>query len=253
MENQAELLRQLAQPFPPEMMTWKPGATKGDKCMALAYGDFRAYMKRLDELFGFEWSVRYQPWQQERIICELTILGVTRSSTGEYDKQDEQSNIEGSVAEAMAFKRACAMFGLGRYLYDLPSTWVEFDPATKKITTQGQAKLMATYNIYYSKAMAQKAPQPTQASKVEREGTNGRDNPFNDTELLKMLDHLNALGEELYAERWPQVRGYNVERVSGGATTSSDKLTTEQLQKLIAGMEKLKSKQSEANIEMVTA
>jgi hypothetical protein len=30
-------------------------------------------------------------------------------------------------AEAQAFKRACSCFGLGRYFYDLPRTWVDLD------------------------------------------------------------------------------------------------------------------------------
>jgi hypothetical protein len=69
-----------------------------------------------------------------------------------------------------------------------------------------------------------------------------------DTQLLKLLDHLNALGEELYAEQWAQVRERNVKRISGGATTSSDKLPTEQLQKLIAGMKKLRSERQNAPV-----
>ena len=32
-----------------------------------------------------------------------------------------------TAAEAQAFKRACACFGLGRYLYDLAGSWVDLD------------------------------------------------------------------------------------------------------------------------------
>ena len=31
-------------------------------------------------------------------------------------------------ADAQAFKRACSCFGLGRYFYDFPATWVDLDP-----------------------------------------------------------------------------------------------------------------------------
>lgn len=176
-----ELLERLSQPFPPEAVTWKPGNTTkdGSKCMAMAYGDLRAYMERLDELCGLDWSVRYVPWQQERIICELTINGVTRSSTGEYGTQDEKNNIEGTVAEAQAFKRACAMFGLGRYLYDLPSVWVAFDAQAKKISKEGQAELDNRYKAWYAKAIAaskqaaQNAPPTTQQAATPANGNNG--------------------------------------------------------------------------------
>ena len=71
------------------------------------------YQNRLDEVCGLAWSVTYTPWG-ERVICHLTINGITRSSTGEADSNAEKSEIAGTAAEAQAFKRACSMFGLGR-------------------------------------------------------------------------------------------------------------------------------------------
>lgn len=148
-----ELLSRLAEPFAPAHITWKPGATtkEGTKCMALAYADLRAYQERLDAVCGLDWSVRYVAWSNNRIMCELTIGGVTRSSTGEMDGQDEKNGMGGTVAEAQAFKRACAMFGLGRFLYDLPSVWVEYDPQRKRITEKGQAELDARYAVWFSR------------------------------------------------------------------------------------------------------
>lgn len=151
--NLLTLLDQLAQPFPPEAIEWLPGsATKdGAKCMAMAYADLRAYQERLDEVCGLDWSVAYKPWGDGRIICELTICGVTRSSTGEMGAQDEKNGMGGTVAEAQAMKRAAAMFGLGRYLYNLPSVWVEFDAQRKRITEAGQAELTNRYKTWYAK------------------------------------------------------------------------------------------------------
>ena len=81
-----EILTQLAAPFHPSRITWKPGALTGkkDKALALAYADLRAYQNRLDEVCGLDWSATYTPWG-DRIICHVTINGVTRSSTGEAD------------------------------------------------------------------------------------------------------------------------------------------------------------------------
>lgn len=150
--------------FPPGVISWKPGIKskkardwkKGDdkagiKIAALAYGDFRAYMRRLDDVCGGNWSVQYIPWGADRLICELTIFGVTRSGTGEYSEVTKDGP-EGTAAEAQAFKRACTMFGLGRYLYDLPSRWVEFDPEFNNITDAGKAELDAYYVQLYNRA-----------------------------------------------------------------------------------------------------
>lgn len=149
-----QMIDQLRLPFHPSHLTWKPGATKADKCMALAYADLRAYMNRLDEVCGPEWQVAYEPWGDDRLICRLTIAGVTRSSTGEMDSGEEKSGNGGTVAEAQSFKRACTMFGLGRSLYDLPSPWVDFDPQRKRITESGLAQLKSRYEVWYAKTMA---------------------------------------------------------------------------------------------------
>lgn len=151
-----ELLEQLAQPFEPKHIVWKPGiATKeGNKCLAMAYADLRAYQERLDQLCGLDWSVEYQPWGESRIIARLTIGGVTRASTGEMDEREEKSNFGGTSAEAQAFKRAAAMFGLGRYIYELPAVWVEFDAQRKRISEGGIKELDGRYTAWYTKKMA---------------------------------------------------------------------------------------------------
>lgn len=153
-----ELLKQLAQPFAPTLIVWKPGATKENKCMALAYADLRAYMDRLDEVCELGWSVAYEPWGNDRLICRLTIDGVTRSSTGEMDASESKGGNGGTVAEAQAFKRAASMFGLGRFLYDLPSPWVEFDLQRKRITEGGMKDLDTRYKTWYEKKIASNKP-----------------------------------------------------------------------------------------------
>jgi hypothetical protein len=149
------LLKQLAQPFPPEAIEWLPGSTTkdGNKCLAMAYADLRAYQTRLDEVCGLDWSVKYVPWGDCRIICELTICGITRSSTGEYGTQDAKNELGGTVAEAQSMKRAAAQFGLGRYIYSLPAVWIEYDPQRKRITDEGKKQLDARYAAWFAKTM----------------------------------------------------------------------------------------------------
>ena len=128
------LLAQLAKPFPQDAVYWRAGALTKDKkrAQALAYAEPRVYEDRLNKLCPGQWEVRFTPWGENRVICELSVHGVTRSSTGEFE-DNKAAFAQGTVAEAQAFKRACSKFGLGRYLYDLPLTWVDYDQAKGKL------------------------------------------------------------------------------------------------------------------------
>lgn len=220
----AQMLQELAKPFLPSQVSWKPGAVKGDRALALAYGDLRAYMNRLDEVCAGDWSVEYMPWGADRIICKLTIAGVSRSSTGESTKESERTDIGGTVAEAQAFKRACATFGLGRYLYSLPSGWADIDPTTRRFTDKAKSKLTNLLVEHY------------------RQATGSKPTGEEDEERKELREQFQKLGEELYADNWHKVSERNVRRITGGATTDSGELSCDQLQQLITGMHSLKSK-----------
>jgi hypothetical protein len=129
----AHIIDLLAKPFNLQHVEVKPSATTSDKAhaLAIAYVDSRIYQKRLDYLAGVEgWAAHFEPWGPTRLICRLTILGVTKEATGEGSPNDENC---GTIAEAQAFKRACSAFGCGRYLYDLPQIWVAYDASKKRI------------------------------------------------------------------------------------------------------------------------
>jgi hypothetical protein len=259
-----QILDALRKPFHPSQVTWKPGAVKGDRALALAYADLRAYMNRLDEVCGSDWSVAYEPWGEDRIICRLTILGVTRSSTGETTNEAERSEIGGTVAEAQAFKRASAMFGLGRYLYTLPTGWADYDPAGKKFTDKAKAKLTGILVQHYRRAtdvkmeMAELFAAEEEQDETKPAKGSHNDNGHNDNghegnghkdngkvaapQLEELFEQFNALGEDLYGEQWEQVCRRNVQRISGGKTKESGELTPDQIQQLITGMTKLKNK-----------
>lgn len=135
-----ELLERLAEPFPVEAVSWRAGSVSRDKkrAQALPYAEPRVYEDRLNALCPGLWSVAFRPWGESRIICELT-LGAegedgaltysTRASTGE----ENDGFAPGTAAEAQAFKRACSKFGLGRYLYDIPISWMDYDDASRKL------------------------------------------------------------------------------------------------------------------------
>lgn len=130
----AEAYQQLRQPFDPRLVELKPGATNQDKTRALAmpFVDMRAYFARLDRVVGPEgWSTEYT-MSERGLICRLTILGTTKSGVGDFPTDPKDEN-PATSAEAQAFKRACAAFGLGRYLYALPLIWADYDQQKRQI------------------------------------------------------------------------------------------------------------------------
>ena len=138
-----ELSARLLEPFPPAAVSWRAGSVSRDKkrAQALAYAEPRVYEDRLNDVLGPDWSCRFSTWGEQRLICELSVTvqdgaggvrEITRTSTGEFDSGDRVA--QGTAAEAQAFKRACSKFGLGRYLYDLPVSWVGYDENTRRLT-----------------------------------------------------------------------------------------------------------------------
>jgi hypothetical protein len=137
-----QLKRMLERPFHPRQLSWRVGATNGDKTkgIALAYIDARDVMLRLDQCVGFAWQNRYNLCQDGLLVCEIGIQlngdWVWRAN-GAGDTQVEAE--KGKASDA--FKRAAVMWGIGRYLYNLPNTWVKIEP-------QGRSyKLAETPNL----------------------------------------------------------------------------------------------------------
>lgn len=117
----------LKRPFPPNQISWRVGATSKDKAkgIALAYLDARDVMRRFDDIFGMWWQCRYTH-AEAKTVCEIGVLingeWVWRAGgAGDTDIEAEK----GAISDA--FKRAAVLFGVGRYLYELPNKWVELD------------------------------------------------------------------------------------------------------------------------------
>lgn len=134
----ASIIEALAGPFSPTAIHWRVGAMKKDKSkgIALAYLDARDVMERLDTVVGpANWQNRYPMTG----CCELGIR-----LDGEWVWKANgagQSDIEAEKGQfSDAFKRAAVLWGVGRYLYDLPNVWVALDNY-KRITDAEQAQL----------------------------------------------------------------------------------------------------------------
>lgn len=240
--SNADLLTALSQPFHPAHITWKPGALTKEKnrALALAYADLRAYQNRLDEVCGLGWSVTYRPWG-DRIICELTIVGVTRSSTGEPDSQSEKSEIGGTATEAQAFKRACSTFGLGRYLYNLPSVWAEYDAERKQFSEAGKARLNEIVVQHYRRHMAAALEAGSVVKGTNDSGTNGNGHQppaVKQETVSEKITELEMLAKLYYEENWESELRRLVKFVSEGRTEDYKQLSDAEADKLISGLTK---------------
>ncbi|MFY8105630.1 MAG: Rad52/Rad22 family DNA repair protein [Elstera sp.] len=118
----------LAAPFDPDAVSWRIGSMKKDKTagMALAYIDARVVMDRLDDVCGpGGWQCRYSH-TATKTVCDIAIKCGEEwlwkaDGAGDSDIEAEK----GALSDA--FKRAAVRWGIGRYLYELPSPWVEVD------------------------------------------------------------------------------------------------------------------------------
>jgi hypothetical protein len=131
-----ELTEALAAPFDVREVKFKPAVVSGNRALALAYVDARVIQDRLDEVLGVTgWQDEYEFLPDGSVVCRLRLrLGeewITKMDVGGQSEQpDEGDRRKAAVSDAL--KRAAVKFGVGRYLYRLPSQWVDYDPHKKQ-------------------------------------------------------------------------------------------------------------------------
>lgn len=137
----ADFFERLSAPFAPETISWRVGSSnkkkrqketgdqyaKATKGQVLAYLDARDVMERLDTVCTpAGWANRYTH-ADRKTICEIGI----RTPDGEWVWKADgagDSDIEAEKgALSDSFKRAAVRWGIGRYLYDVESPWVDLD------------------------------------------------------------------------------------------------------------------------------
>jgi hypothetical protein len=137
------IARQLALPFTPSEVRYKPGAISGTRALALAYVDARVVQTRLDAVLGLDgWSDSYLPLPSGSVVCRLRCrIGkrwIARSDVGGPSAQDDEGD-RTKAAFSDALKRAAVKFGVGRYLYQLPPQWYAWDAQRKRFASPPSA------------------------------------------------------------------------------------------------------------------
>lgn len=198
-------LAKLAAPFDPDKVSWRVGSTTQDKSkgMALAYIDGRDVMERLDEVCGLGgWQCRY-PHVDKKTCCDIGIKVGDEwvwkaDGAGDSDVEAEKG------AFSDAFKRAAVKWGIGRYLYNVDSPWVELEPAgrSQKIKASEYPKLRAALVRGAGKSPAAAppssppppaAPQMTEAEAEWREWARARADGYREAPTLEDLDFAISL------------------------------------------------------------
>lgn len=124
-----ERLKKLREPFSTSDLEWRVGRMNQDKTMgrALPYLTFRAVADRLDEVMGPEnWKPEYVSGPAGGVVCRLSLRvnGEWIVKENGADNTDVEG-VKGGLTDAL--KRACAMWGIGRYLYAYEAPAVELD------------------------------------------------------------------------------------------------------------------------------
>lgn len=167
-------LPRLADPFSPADVEWKPGATTRDKSkgLAMAYLTSRAVQQRFDDVCGpADWRNEFQAGPDGGVLCGISIRVEREDGTADWvTKWDGADNsqveaVKGGLSGSM--KRAAVQWGVGRYLYELPATWVRLDD-------RGRFAETPRIPAQYLPKGARSEAAPRQTSSPQRQASRGQ-------------------------------------------------------------------------------
>lgn len=151
-----EIIERLKKPIPNELLRNKDTFIKGKKGKPLTYVSWFDTCELLDQRCGigaWSWHIDNVIHTETRLIVygTLTIIGedraLSQSATGTEELNCSSFGDPSSNAEAMAFKRSCAKFGLARYLYDkeLREHYANVSTSEVVVTTTVKQKVPDTW------------------------------------------------------------------------------------------------------------
>jgi hypothetical protein len=131
--NQNDMRERLAAPFDDNDIEWRLQWSDKNKenGIAVPYVTNRAIQTRLDRVFGVDgWKNEFIPWHSDgkksSQLCGISVwLYERREWVTKYDGADDSDiePIKGGLSDAM--KRAAVQWGIGRYLYSMPTVYVK--------------------------------------------------------------------------------------------------------------------------------
>lgn len=168
MSDLKAMFEDLKMPFSEDELEWRilqSGKTNGKPwAKAAAYVDARAVQDRLDVVVGPEnWKVEYQRLATGT-MCRLWIKCGDEWVFKEDGADDpEWESFKGGISSAL--RRAASIWGIGRYLYSMPETFVQF--VDKGVKGARWHKDKTTGESYYWIVPVAGAPQQTSQEGVE--------------------------------------------------------------------------------------
>ncbi len=138
--DHADIQRELAAPFPENVIGWKAQVTTkdGKKALAVPYIDARDVQDRLDAVLGIgNWESHFRVLDHGGVICTLRLFIDGRwiekeDADGLSDQPDDGDKLKAAVSGSL--KRAAVQVGIGRYLYRLPDFWCAYDSQRRQVT-----------------------------------------------------------------------------------------------------------------------
>ena len=192
-----EILALLSAPLADNEIEWKvqtvSNGNRGLQALVVPYVTSRAAMQRLDDVFGMNWSCR------ERVInlngvhgieCTISVMdgqGNVITSRSDVAEPTHIEPLKGGSSDA--FKRAAVKFGIGRFLYSLPTQFVpileqrpqgqQHEYINSKYKVGGQQQFVKGYYIRpsVSAILNNRKPAQQQQQQSKQQPTRHTNNP----------------------------------------------------------------------------
>lgn len=176
----ADIGRKFRAPFDPQEVDFrvqgKPNAQ--GRAQVVTYIDARTVQDRLDDVVGpGAWSFEWEPvvvanGDVQAAKGTLTVHGVRKSDIGTASTFEAS---KGAVSDAV--KRAAVHFGIGRYLYEMPSHWMPVEQGGRipdNVLAQLRSRLPLPDG---TRPAPTPTPTPTQPPQTERQERQERQAP----------------------------------------------------------------------------
>lgn len=177
-----QIAEPLRAPFPLEEIKFLPKFPQQRDgkwvCLAYPYADKRTYEDRLNALADGQWQtpppIALATSNKLIIFVTVVLCSIPHTDVGEaflskVSRKGEAREEENTATAAysQAFRRACAQFGLGRYLYTLPKLWLPYNSQERVIALSFEEKRQAAERLYRKAGLLAVAPSTAAATSNE--------------------------------------------------------------------------------------